>query len=394
VTLFYSSQSITFTYDQLIKNINSKENYYEEYFAKDYIDFVTNTLIALIHNFNITLVDYRNRKSANHTEKKISVHHQIDTLDDLLERLKASSSNFGIFSSGTEGQPKLIFQSVLRLLKSVRIHEKYTHSKWAFTYNPAHSAGIQMLLQVIFNKATLYDMYKLPRQILINTIQQNQLTHLSATPTFYRMLAPYNFVCPTVENVTLNGEKSTQALIDNVKFAFPNARIRNIYGSTESGPLLSSDNATFTLSEKQQQNIKVENGELMIHHSIMSKSIGDVEWYRTGDLVKVISEQPLTIEFICRKTRILNVGGQNVNPQEIEEIILQYPGVKDVRVYGRENKMIGQVVCAEVQLLESSKTGEKELIQFCKDKMAQYKIPRIIKLVEITAVGNTGKKMI
>lgn len=366
----------------------------KSYHAESYQDFILNALTAIVHDQNIILVDYRNSKKKEEYERVTVPARGFDNIEELIECIKSSKSNIGIFSSGTTAEPKLINQSVQRLMKSVRISNDYTHSRWAFTYNPSHSAGIQVFLQAICNQATLYDLYKCSRTEIIDRIVKEKITHLSATPTFYRMLAPYNFNLPEVMSVTFNGEKSTIELINSIKSISPNARIRNIYGSTESGPLMSSETTTFVIPNRLQGKVRIQDHELLIHSGLISQSAHNGEWYHTGDLVKVISEEPLTIEFNTRKTRIINVGGQNVNPQEVEEALLLHSSVQDVRVYGRKNKMIGNLVVAEVKVIDNEPIQEKDLINWCKEKLAAYKVPRMIKIVEKIEVGRTGKKML
>jgi len=63
-----------------------------------------------------------------------------------------------------------------------------------------------------------------------------------------------------------------------------------------------------------------------------------------------------------------------------------------VRVYGRKNKLIGNLIVAEVQLLPELDVSEKELISFCKTSLTSYKVPRMIKFVEKIEIGRTGKK--
>ena len=157
---------------------------------------------------------------------------------------------------------------------------------------------------------------------------------------------------------------------------------------------MSSDTTTFIVPKRLIDHVKIENEELMIKGHLISKSVNNLDWYPTGDLVKIINHDPLSIEFISRKTSIINVGGQNVSPQEVEETLIKHPSVKDARVYGRPNKMIGNLIVAEVQILDNEIIKEKELIKWCKEKLATYKVPRMIKMVSTIEVGRTGKKML
>lgn len=391
--LFYKNKIQEFLYADLLTDLSSREWIDTDYFAGDYPDFISNVICCIMHHKDITLIDYRNGFGKVDSQKLSVVPIRIDTIDHLINLIQNSKSQIGIYSSGTTGTPKLIYQPVSRLLKSVRIDDAYRESRWGFTYNPSHSAGIQVFLQAICNQASLYDLYKSSRAEILDSLVSNRITHLSATPTFYRMLAPYDFVLEDVMSVTFNGEKSTKKLIENIKHTVPNARLRNIYGSTESGPLMSSESTTFRVPSRLLEKVKIENNELLISNNLISNSVDQgTKWYKTGDLVDVVSEAPLVIEFVTRKSAVLNVGGQNVFPQEVEEALIAHPSVKDVRVYGRKNKLIGNLIVAEVQLLPELDVSEKELISFCKTSLTSYKVPRMIKFVEKIEIGRTGKK--
>ena len=392
-SIFYQVGDQSFTYQDLLDKVDVRSWIDTSYVAQDYIDFITNVITAIIHNEDITLVDYRNKFGVVQSNQITIDQNKLDSVENLVEAIKVSKSQIGIYSSGSTGVAKLIYQPVSRLLNSVREDEAYRGSRWGFTYNPSHSAGIQVFLQVICNRATLYDLYKCNRSQILDTITNHQITHLSATPTFYRMLAPYDFEWPSIRSLTFNGEKSTLELINQMKRTCTNARIRNIYGSTESGPLMSSETAIFKVPKRLAGKMKVEHDELLIKSEIVSKSVSEMDWYHTGDLVRVVSDDPLSIEFLTRKSNVLNVGGQNVNPQEVEEALISNPNVKDCRVYGRKNKLIGNLIVAEVQLLDTAHYNEKELINWCKAHLADYKVPRMIKLIDRIEVGRTGKKL-
>ncbi|HOY11547.1 MAG TPA: class I adenylate-forming enzyme family protein [Saprospiraceae bacterium] len=390
---FYTSIDAEIDYEELLDRVNQRSFFYQSYLAQDYLDFITNLICGLIHQHDVTLIDYTGITQFENSEP-IELKTSITDVASLINQIVHSVASVGIYSSGSEGPPKLVFQTIKRLMQSVRIEAKYQTSTWGFTYNPTHSAGIQMFLQVIANQSCLVDLHKISRQTIITLIHSKSLKYLSATPTFYRMLAPYDFEAPSVKSVTLNGEKSTLPLILNVKKVFPNARIRNIYGSTEVGPLMSSETDVFQIPERLFDKVKIEDGELIFHESIVSKSVLSQEWYPSGDLVEVISDKPLLIKFVSRKSRILNVAGHNVNPQNVEEVILELPGVVDARVTGKENALIGNLLVAEVQVIPDYNISEKTLMNQLKTLLPAYKVPRIITFVNSTQIGRTGKKLI
>ena len=392
MSLFYRGTSEQISYHSLIDSINANSEFYVEYKASSFVSFCINLLTGILNQKNIVLVDLESPGEIENT-CVLKNEVKISNAAELIDKVMASSSEIGIYSSGSEGPPKLIYQPIARLAKSVRIEERYRDRSWGFTYNPAHSAGIQVLLQVLANSGTLVDLHLTRRQDIIAQMTSSGLDYISGTPTFYRMLAPFDFEIPSVKSVTLNGEKSTMALIDHMKQVFPNARIRNIYGSTEAGPLMSSETDVFTVPERLMGKLKVEDDQLYFHNSIVSNSVGMSEWYPSGDLVELLDSSPMMVRFISRKSRIINVGGHNVNPQHIEEALLAIEGIRDARVFGKENALIGNLLEAEVVIMEDYAYTEKDLMDDLRLRFPPYKVPRIIRFVAAIKTGRTGKKL-
>lgn len=392
MVVFYKSKELAFSYDDLIRMLNETKSFQLDYQAIGFIDFALNTLVGVLTHQNFILNDYLFAPPSLSKSENISVNINLEDLTDLITQIKSSDATIGIYSSGSEGSPKLIYQPIARFLKSVKVSEEYKNTNWAFTYNPSHSAGIQMMFQTLLNQACLVALQKVNRTSIYDLLEK--CDYISATPTFYRMLAPYNQEVERVKNVTLNGEKSTQKLIEDLKLVFPNAKMRNIYGSTEAGPLMSSDSIDFIVPSRLEGKFQVIENELHFHQSLVSNSVNSKEWYPSGDLVEIVNEHPFTIRFISRKSRILNVAGHNVNPQQVEEYILTHPSVLEAQVLAKEHKLIGNLLTAHVKLMPQEILSEKDLLSYLKKTLPAYKIPRIIKFTDDIAVGRTGKKSI
>ena len=137
--------------------------------------------------------------------------------------------------------------------------------------------------------------------------------------------------------------------------------------------------------------IKIENGELLIHQSLMGNSeVITNEWYQTGDLVEIISENPVQFKFLSRKNEMINVGGYKVNPNEVEEIIRTIPGIKDVRVYAKSNSVLGNIICCEA-VRSNNQLDETTIRSFLQKKLQEFKIPRMIRFVDEISMTRTGK---
>jgi long-chain acyl-CoA synthetase len=142
-----------------------------------------------------------------------------------------------------------------------------------------------------------------------------------------------------------------------------------------------------------------EIGEIAIRgHNVMKGYWGKPEataeaitdgWFRTGDLAKVDSDGYYYI--VDRKKDMIIRGGYNVYPREIEEVLHEHPAVAEVAVIGIPHPDLGEEVGAAVALKPGASATPAELREFARDKMAAYKYPRQVWLVESLPKGPTGK---
>jgi len=234
-------------------------------------------------------------------------------------------------------------------------------------------------------------LFGLPTKEIHKEIKENGITHISATPTFYRLLLPCDETFQSVERVTSGGEKFNEKTIAQLKGIFPNAKITNVYASTEAGTIFASDNDIFTIKPEFAHLIRLSNDELLIHTSLMGSSDKNVEeWYNTGDLVEKISDDPLKFRFTTRKSDMINVGGYKVNPIEVEEAMLSIPGVNNVRVFPKANSVLGNIICSEV-VRDNDGITEASIRTVLQSKIQEFKIPRIIRFVDELSTTRTGK---
>ncbi|XP_060071243.1 medium-chain acyl-CoA ligase ACSF2, mitochondrial-like [Ylistrum balloti] len=117
--------------------------------------------------------------------------------------------------------------------------------------------------------------------------------------------------------------------------------------------------------------------------------ISTSRWYSTGDTA-VFDEEGFC-KIVGRIKDLIIRGGENVYPMEIEEVLYKHPKVKDVQVVGVPDKRLGEEICAWIQVKDGQKLTEKEVKDFCKDKLARYKVPRYINFVDDYPLTVTGK---
>ena len=112
-------------------------------------------------------------------------------------------------------------------------------------------------------------------------------------------------------------------------------------------------------------------------------------WLRTGDIVRIDEEGFIAIT--GRAKEMMIVGGENVFPREVENVLEQHPNVAEAAVFGKNDSSRGEVVIACVKLKEQADTTPDELRAFCRDRLAGFKTPRQIHLMPDLPRGPTGK---
>lgn len=401
MTTFLVDDELVYTYDTLQKDISNTDSYYQRYRTDNLYNFFLNIIRALLANKPISLID----SDLNDSEIEGLDYDQINrpfkikgfgllSMDSIVNLIKESSSDIEIFTSGTTGQPKKVTHSISNLTRTARVSDQYKEHVWGFAYNPTHMAGLQVFFQALLNNNTIINLFNKERRFIYQAIDQYSISHISATPTFYRLLLPIENSHNSVRRITLGGEKSEKSLYSSILEIFPKAKINNIYASTEAGSLFAASGESFRIPLIIKDKILVEDGELLIHQSLLGKSDSFVfkgGYYQTGDLIEWVNKEEGLFRFQSRKNELINVGGYKVNPSEVEGVISQIPGVLQVLVYGKESSVLGNVLCAQIKQDETERLSESIVRTFLSGKIQNFKIPRMIKFVESITLTRTGK---
>ena len=166
---------------------------------------------------------------------------------------------------------------------------------------------------------------------------------------------------------------------------FPKIKFTQTYGLSEVGILRSKSKSSESLWVKvggEDYKTRVIDGMLEIKSK--SSMLGYLNadspftsdgWFKTGDSVEVDGD---FIKILGRKSEIINVGGEKVYPQEVENILLMHTKIKDATVFGEKNPILGNIVCANIWLdkkyNEITKIKE-DIKSFCRENIERYKIP-------------------
>ena len=120
-----------------------------------------------------------------------------------------------------------------------------------------------------------------------------------------------------------------------------------------------------------------------------SLAIDDCGWMHTGDTA--VMDEDGYVNIVGRIKDMVVRGGENIYPREIEEYLMTHADIEDVQVTGVPDEKYGEEIIAWVRLSGESNLSEKDIIDFCKGKIAHYKVPRYIRFCNEFPMTVTGK---
>jgi acyl-coenzyme A synthetase/AMP-(fatty) acid ligase len=317
-----------------------------------------------------------------------------------------------LFTSGTSGTPKAVRHNWETLARPVRHAAESAGERWLLSYRPHLYAGLQVLMHCMVNHACLV---LPPRDStppnVVRLMREAAVTHVSATPSYWRWLMTLGghgaLEGLGIKQITLGGETADQAVLDTLKAIFPQSRIVHIYATSEAGRCFSvSDGlqgfpARFLEAPSPDGiELKVLEGELHVRSanamlaqdSLVSSERDASAWIPTGDLVEKIGDR---FHFVARRTDIINVGGNKVDPWIVEQVVRSVPGVADARVYAKKSSLVGQMVACEITVLQSHDPDQvkRDVQRRCLEQLANVQRPRVIEVVPAITLSSAGKKV-
>ncbi len=339
-------------------------------------------------------------------------------VDDQLELTPApgrrpESTGFAVLltTSGTTGRPKAARHRAERLLGRIGTPSPgAAKAVWLLTYHPATFAGLQVILSCVVGGGDLVAVSTASAPNLATAAVCNPVTHISATPTFWRaFLAALGAEATRVrpKRITLGGEIVDQPTLDLLGRAFPAAAITHIYASTEAGALFAVQDrlegfpARWLDRPVDGVGLRIRNDILEVRSPRAMEGYLDTSrqalfsddgWLITNDFVTIRGDRVL---FRGRADSLINVGGAKVTPEEVELVLLQIPGIRDVRVFGKANPITGAIVAADVTLADGhDEQVVRQAIEVrARERLAAYKVPRIVTFSSEVRMSQAGKKL-
>lgn len=315
-----------------------------------------------------------------------------------------------LLTSGTTGLPKLAVHSLAGLTGP--LHERSTSATsmvWSTFYDVRRYGGLQILLRALGGGGSmvLSDPDETASDFL-NRAARDGVGYISGTPSHWRRALmserPAGF---SPKNVRLSGEACDQAILDNLRHAYPGAEVVHAFASTEAGVAFEvrDGRAGFPaelIGAAGPVALRVVDGSLRIRSDRTAKcylgsraaSLTEPDGFvDTGD---VVERRGNRYYFAGRRQGIINVGGLKVHPEAVEAVINEHPAVQMSRVGGRANPITGALVVADI-VLDRSVNGEefpqiaKDIRAFCRRRLAPYEIPVTFRHVSSLPIAASGK---
>lgn len=335
-----------------------------------------------------------------------------------------------IFTSGTTGNPKGAIACHVNVIHSVMSYERVLNMDGAVRTLIAvplfHVTGlVGQLLFMLYIGGTCVLMNRYKTEVFLKLIEQEQITFLFNVPAIYILMMNHKSFQYTslysVEVIAYGGAPMSKETIERLMNSMPDISLHNAYGATET----SSPASIMPKKEKNLSKLgsvgkpvpvaemKVVDemtggtlehgkiGELYIKGPMIIKGYWRNEeeneanfvedYWKSGDMAMLDEDDYLYI--MDRKKDMINRGGEKIFSAEVENILYEHPKILEVAVVGVPDEIFGEEVKAYIVPRENITLEETEVKEFLQSKIAKYKIPKYIELIE-SLPRNAGGKIL
>lgn len=329
-----------------------------------------------------------------------------------------------LYTSGTTGHPKGAMLTHGNLFSNARDVADYLgfseDDRVVATLPVFHVFALTVVVNApLLKGATILLVPRFSPGDVFETIKSQKATVFAGVPTMYNFLYQYPAAVredfETVRLAISGGASLPVALLHNFEDKF-DVRVSEGYGLSEASPVtcfnpLDRDRVPGSIGTNI---VNVENkvvnelgeevpvgevGELIVkgpnvmkgYYKMPEETAATIRdgWLYTGDLARQDEEGYFYI--VDRKKDLIIVGGYNVYPREVEEVLFAHSAIVEAAVIGVPDPDFGEEVQAFVVLKENAQVNEEQLKQFCAQKLAKYKVPAVIEFLDELPKNTTGK---
>jgi O-succinylbenzoic acid--CoA ligase len=304
-----------------------------------------------------------------------------------------------VHTSGTGGAPKPVELTYGNHLWSafgsgVRIGID-PDDRWLCCLPPHRIGGLSIVLRsAIAGTAIVLERFDPAR--VAEVVRAERITLVSLVATMLGRLLDSGADLAPPRCVLLGGGPAVEGLIDRALDG--GVALAPTYGLTEAA----SQVATLPPGEARRRpgsagppllptDVRIaDDGTILVRGPTVAPGMAAADgWLRTGDLGRLDEDGHLYVE--GRADDVIITGGENVVPDEVEEVLRSHPAVADAAVAGREDAEWQQAVIAAIVLCDGASVDEAELRELCRSRLAGFKVPKEIRFVERLPRDEQGK---
>ena len=313
------------------------------------------------------------------------------------------------YTSGSTGRPK----GAITTHRQITVNAVATAEGLGFTETDVYLGMFSVFAHPheLFHRSLLFGgafvvAETLNPRVAAELIERHRITWTMGVPSFYEMLLDFRAAhggdYSSLRVLEAGGAYVSPETLTRMEGVFA-ARFLPVWGSTETtgvglgmlaeGPRRPGSTGKpipgYTIRVVREDGADAgpdEVGELWVRgEAVVAGYVNQPEdtaaqfvagWYQTRDLVRRDAEG--FVYFAGRRSEMLKIGGIRVFPLEIEQVIAQHPEVRGVVVVRAEERLRGEVARAIVQLAPGSTLDVRRVQAYCRDRMANYKVPRIV----------------
>lgn len=329
-----------------------------------------------------------------------------------------------LYTSGTTGHPKgamLTHENVYSNARDVGTYlEMNANDRVVATLPIFHVFALTVVVNApLYRGATVLLLPRFSPREVFNVIRERKATVFAGVPTMYNYLYQYeNGTKEDYESIRLSisgGSSLPVSLLHNFEEKF-NTRISEGYGLSEASPVtcfnpidrervpgsigMSIVNVENKVVDTEGNEVpKGEIGELIVRGPNVMKGYYKMPeetnavlkdgWLYTGDMAK--EDENGYFYIVDRKKDMIIVGGYNVYPREVEEVLYKHPDIVECAVIGVPDAELGEAVSAHIVLKEDSSLDEQAIINYCEQHLVNYKVPTRVHFTDELPKNTTGK---
>ncbi|MFC0247033.1 MULTISPECIES: AMP-binding protein [Citricoccus] len=333
-----------------------------------------------------------------------------------------------VFTSGTTGHPKGVVHThqALRMMKAVTAWLGVGSEDRVLGHLPLfHVSGVfSSFLPALISGGAIAQLDQWDTTKALQVIESRKVSVLSGIPThFYDLLhhpelADYD--TSSLRTGWIGGARIPAEIVSGARDKLGMVSLMPVYGLTETTSTTTLGRPTDPVeSILAGKGVVIDDYEIAIVDPVTRRPLGvgedgeiavrgytvmreyyknpqatqavkdDDGWFYTGDIGRLDDAGYLSVT--GRLSDKFIVGGNNVHPADVENVLAQYPGVNVVQVVAGPNTRLGEVPVAIVELEASDSATAEEIIEFCRGRLASFKVPVDVIFVDAWPMTPTGK---